>query len=106
MTSLRSVPLLVALLTVLVTEVTGRVRWTMQEGALVSMSVGRAGVWGVNRDDKIYYREDTYGEPMNEGADWNLVDGSLVQLDVGNKIVWGVNTDDRVYYRSGITGKR
>ena len=35
--------------------------WNLIDGALVQVSAGQAGVWGVNRNDGIFYRQGTYG---------------------------------------------
>ncbi|XP_071804529.1 uncharacterized protein [Asterias amurensis] len=78
--------------------------WSGLEGSLKHVSVGLAGVWGVNCKDQIYYREDTYEEEVL-GRDWVEVEGKLVQVDVGDDVVWGVNSCQNIYYREGILGR-
>jgi len=48
-------------------------------------------LWGVNKDDSIYYSKD-------EGKHWNLVNGKLKQVSAGEGIVWGVNKYDYIFY--------
>ncbi|XP_025104985.1 lectin L6-like isoform X1 [Pomacea canaliculata] len=77
--------------------------WRKVEGSLKHVSIGRAGVWGVNADDLIYYREGTYQAPNATGTKWTLVPGHLKQLDVGRDIVVGVNSKNEILYRKDIS---
>ena len=65
------------------------------------MSVGPAGVWGVNCNNDIWYREGTYGDERAVGSRWRLVSGKLKQLTVGYNVVWGVNARDEIWIRVG-----
>ncbi|KAK7105907.1 perivitellin-2 31 kDa subunit-like [Littorina saxatilis] len=79
--------------------------WQQTEGALVKVSVGPGGVWGVNVDNQIWYRDDTYGTATNLGSDWTQVDqprGSLMDLDVGDDVVWGITLKGKLTCRKGI----
>ena len=50
-------------------------------------------VWGVNRNDQIYYWN---------GSNWTKVDGLLKYVSVASDgTVWGVNKHDHIYRRSG-----
>ena len=66
------------------------------------MSVGPAGVWGVNHYDTIFYRSDTHQSPEAFGTNWPVVDGLLIQIDVGTDITWGVNRWNSTFHRYGI----
>ena len=48
-------------------------------GELVQVSVSADGkhVWGINSNNKIYYRND-----VENNNNWNLVDGSLKYISV------------------------
>ncbi|XP_071804639.1 perivitellin-2 31 kDa subunit-like [Asterias amurensis] len=73
------------------------------EGRFKLVSVGRAGVWAINANNQVYYRENTYGNENDAGDSWMLVDGQgLIQVDVGKNIVWGVSSTRDVFYRRGI----
>ena len=68
--------------------------WSHIAGKLKHVSVGGAGVWGIDDQDRIYHRS---------GCNWTLISGSLKQLDVGNNVVWGVAHNRYIYYRKGIS---
>lgn len=72
-------------------------------GKLVHVSSGEAGVWGVDAQSKIFFREGV--EPGNPtGSEWKNVKGGLLQIDSGPKgIVCGVSSSFKPYCRSGIT---
>eukprot|EP00058_Branchiostoma_floridae_P010020 XP_002595508.1 hypothetical protein BRAFLDRAFT_69086 [Branchiostoma floridae] len=77
--------------------------WQQLDGSLRYVSVGPAGVWGVNCNNDIWYREGTYGDERAVGSRWRLVSGKLKQLTVGYNVVWGVNARDEIWIRVGIT---
>jgi hypothetical protein len=52
-------------------------------GSLTQVSAGQAGVWGVNRENQIYYREGTYNNTETMGANWQLVSQLTVEGWVG-----------------------
>ncbi|KAI8505091.1 hypothetical protein Bbelb_172000 [Branchiostoma belcheri] len=76
--------------------------WQRVSGGLKFVSVGRSGVWGVNRNDQIYYRTGTYRDEASAGSGWVRIDGALKQISSGDNIVWGVNSNDNIYIRQGI----
>ena len=80
--------------------------WEQISGHLKHVSVGEAGVWGVNDGDEIYYRDGVTAAAPS-GVSWRKIPGKLKQIDSGpNQIVYGVNTDDKIFCRTGIdTGK-
>ncbi|XP_035694513.1 uncharacterized protein LOC118428529, partial [Branchiostoma floridae] len=81
-------------------------RWAPIDGSLKFVSVGGCGVWGVNKDDDVYYRIGTYLGENHPGTEWLKVDGKLKQISSGYGIVWGVNANNNVYVREGFNGGR
>jgi len=78
--------------------------WEQISGGLTVVSCGQSGVWGVSHDDKILYRNGTYGGGSTAGSEWQEVDGRLVWISSGSDgEVWGVNKDAQIYQRDGIT---
>ena len=81
--------------------------WKHSEGHLIHVSVGPAGVWGVNHDENIFYKAGTYQDPegfgSGEASGWQAVSGWLKQTDVGTDIVWGVKGVQNIYHRDAIT---
>ena len=71
-------------------------------GHLKHVSVGEAGVWGVNDGDEIYYRDGVTATAPS-GNSWRKISGKLKQIDSGpNQIVYGVNTNDQIFCRTAI----
>ncbi|XP_078595835.1 uncharacterized protein LOC144872941 [Branchiostoma floridae x Branchiostoma japonicum] len=77
-------------------------RWESIGGRLKFVSVGSNGVWGVNSNDDIYYRTDTFENAASSGSGWQHIGGKLKQISSGHS-VWGVNANDDIYIRQGIT---
>ncbi|XP_033640902.1 tectonin beta-propeller repeat-containing protein 1-like [Asterias rubens] len=79
--------------------------------SLKHVSVGPAGVWGVDNNYDIYYRVGTYDNETNTGDSWVTIGGSdqyplaggLSQVAVGRDAVWGFNRYGALYFRLGIT---
>ena len=66
-------------------------------GRLRHISAGQAGVWGVNRNQNIYYRAKKR---------WLHVGGKLKQIDSGPRgIVCGVNKYDNIYCRLQVSSR-
>ena len=66
------------------------------------MSVGEAGIWGVNVHDDIYFRNGVTDQNPS-GTSWSQIAGKLKQIDSGpSGIVYGVNVYDNIYCRTGI----
>ena len=42
--------------------------WKTISGSLKQVSAGHCGVWGINADQCVYYRLNSYGDPDNEGT--------------------------------------
>lgn len=53
--------------------------WIKTDGRLKHVSVGGAGVWGVNRDDFIYYREGVSSHNPS-GTQWKQIEGTVIQF--------------------------
>ena len=69
---------------------------------LKHVSAGKAGIWGVGRDDNIYYRVGVT-ESNPDGTLWLLIRDKLKQIDSGPAgIVYGVDAQDKIYCRTGI----
>ena len=49
-------------------------KWKQIGGLLKHVSVGEAGVWGVNKHDEIWYREGVSSSNV-AGTKWKKVDG-------------------------------
>lgn len=80
--------------------------WKTIPGKLIHVSAGQSGVWGVNRQKKIYYRMGI-DEKNPSGKSWKRIRGSLKQIDSGpTGIVCGVFDNDNIYCRLQITSKR
>ncbi|XP_069802821.1 fish-egg lectin-like [Dendropsophus ebraccatus] len=73
------------------------------DGALKYYSCGPLGCWGVNSEEKIYYRSNV--SPLScQGSDWQPIEGSLVMVEVSRDgSVYGVNSSGDVYRRDGIS---
>ncbi|XP_075047409.1 uncharacterized protein LOC142107719 [Mixophyes fleayi] len=72
------------------------------EGSLKYYSCGPFGCWGVNKDNKIYYRYDVTSTAC-QGSRWQQIPGSLVMVETGaDGSVFGVNSEGSVYKRDGI----
>ncbi|XP_066302848.1 lectin L6-like [Branchiostoma lanceolatum] len=77
--------------------------WEHIEGSLKFVSIGPAGVWGVDENNDIFYRTGTYGNEASAGSDWEHIEGKLKQISSGDNIVWGVNVNDNIFIREGIS---
>ena len=56
---------------------------------LATVSVGPSGVWGLDKDDKVFYGKGTYNRPGNEGSDWADVFGekhSILSCEVDGSV--------------------
>ena len=68
-------------------------KWIRIAGSLKHVTTGEAGVWGVNKDDNIFFRT---------GLTWRRIPGKLKQIDSGTSlIVYGVNSKDDIFCRAG-----
>lgn len=75
-------------------------------GRLTHISPGEGGVWGVNRNNRIYMRRGITPQKVS-GSSWVGIGGRLKQIDSGPfGIVCGVSQGDSIYCRRGITQRR
>ncbi|CAH1254013.1 CHRNB3 [Branchiostoma lanceolatum] len=84
------------------TEEAAGTDWEEIDGSLKFVSVGSAGVWGVNAEDDIWYRTGTIGNEASAGSGWEQIEGKMKQISSGDNIVWGVTRDDDILIREGI----
>nr|P0DQP0.1 RecName: Full=Perivitellin-2 31 kDa subunit; Short=PmPV2 31 kDa subunit; Short=PmPV2-31; AltName: Full=PV2 tachylectin 'B' delivery subunit; AltName: Full=Pma_3499_0.54; AltName: Full=Pore forming toxin; Short=PFT; Flags: Precursor [Pomacea maculata] len=63
------------------------------------VSVGPAGVWAVNRQNKLFYRTGTYGDNANMGSGWQFKQDGVGQVDVGKDKVGYINLSGGSLFR-------
>ena len=71
--------------------------WENIPGGLKQIEIGAMGVFGVNRNDQIYYRVGTHNNPNSSGSGWQHLPGGLKHISSGKLTVWGVNSSDDIY---------
>ena len=65
--------------------------WRKIDGSLTHVTVGKSGVWGVNKNHLIFFREGVTSSTP-QGTGWTLQSGGLIQIDSGSSgVVYGVN---------------
>ena len=71
-------------------------KWIKLQGALKQIYVSNYGVYGVNENNNIYYREgiDFYNKKGNSLV---LIDSALKYISVGKYGLWGVNSNDEIW---------
>ena len=70
--------------------------WMRIPGGLKHVTAGKAGIWGANRNDDIYFMTSL------DTLIWKHIPGKLKQIDSGfGNIVYGVNSNDDIYCRTG-----
>ena len=71
-------------------------KWIKLQGALKQINVWNYGVYGVNENNNIYYREgiDFYNKKGNSLV---LIDSALKYISVGKYGLWGVNSNDEIW---------
>jgi len=73
--------------------------WRRIPGFLVQISSGPSGVWGVNKDDMIFYLDGTYGDKNIVSNSWIKIDGRLKWIKSGPGYVYGVNKANQAWIR-------
>jgi len=77
--------------------------WKCIAGSLSKISVGPAGVWGLDAKNQVLFRDGTQDDPDDaDGSGWTPIDGKFIQISVGSGIVWGLGANTDFFYRSGI----
>jgi len=77
--------------------------WIKIDGVLKQISVGRAGVWGVNPNGDVFYRQGTFGDKDVSGTDWVRVPGKLLKWISSGRRVFGVTSKNEIYERTGLS---
>ena len=79
--------------------------WEKVSGELVQLSVGGAGVWGINKQNRLFYRVGTHGDQFAvKGSDWEEVFGQkLKHVAVACGVVLGLDLDNNLHMRAGIS---
>ena len=72
--------------------------WRKLPGGLKHVSVSGGKLYGVNRNDDIYYSPNTQGQ-------WTHIPGKLKQVDLDGDTVCGVNSADNIYCKDSLTGR-
>ncbi len=69
------------------------------------IAAGHAGVWGINRQGVVYYREGTYRNPGHSGMKWIKVeeDKKMKSVSVGEDLVVAADPGDKLYVRVGVS---
>ena len=77
--------------------------WKTISGSLKQISAGNCGVWGINADQCVYYRLNSYGDPDNEGTGWlKISDGKFQQIYSGPNCVLALAGNRDIYFRANV----
>lgn len=76
--------------------------WKSLPGSLKQISVGKCGVWGVNAEQQVYFRVNSFGDPDNEGTGWLRVEGRFQQVYSGSRCVLALAGNRDLYYRANV----
>ena len=75
--------------------------WKCIAGSLSKVSVGPAGVWGLDSKNQVLFRDGTQEDlDDTDGSGWTALDGKFIGLAVGEGIVWGLGANRDFFYRS------
>jgi len=74
--------------------------WKSISGKLKQVSVGYCGVWGINSEQSVYLRMNTYGDPESEGTGWIKIEGKFRSIYSGEDCVIALASNRDVYYRA------
>jgi len=74
--------------------------WKSISGKLKQVSVGHCGVWGINSEQSVYYRLNTYGDPESEGTGWLKIEGKFRSIFSGENCVIALASNRDVYFRA------
>jgi len=79
-------------------------KWTKINGNLKQIEVGNMGVFGINKNDDIFYRVGSMENRFySTGFSWQRLSGKLKQISVGSTSVWGVNAEDEIFEMQNIS---
>lgn len=62
--------------------------WGKIDGSLQQISSGKYGIYGVNCNDEIWFRDGINNSHLG-GVKWISIDGKLKYISAGNFGVWG-----------------
>lgn len=79
--------------------------WKSISGSLKQVSVGNCGVWGINADQCVFYRLNSYGDNDNEGTGWIKVEGKFQQIYSGANCVLALAGNRDIYFRANVYEK-
>ena len=68
--------------------------------------MGHCGVWGINADQVVYFRLNTFGDPDDEGTGWIRVEGRFQTIYSGPKAVLALAGNRDIYYRANLVRRR
>ena len=72
------------------------------DGSPKQISSGPFGVFGVNKNDDIFFRKGiTSSNPY--GTSWDLIEGKLKQISCGEFGLWGINSSMEIFCRKSIS---
>ena len=66
---------------------------------ILQVSAGNCGVWGINSDQCVFYRLNSYGDPDNEGTGWIKIEGKFQQIYSGANCVLALAGNRDIYFR-------
>lgn len=76
--------------------------WKSISGNLKQISVGHCGVWGINAEQSVFFRLNTFGDPESEGTGWLKVEGKFQMIFSGEQCVLALAANRDIYYRANI----
>ena len=59
-------------------------------------------MWGINVDQVVYFRLNTFGDPDDEGTGWTRVEGRFQTIYSGPKAVIALAGNRDIYYRANL----
>ena len=66
---------------------------------VLQVSAGNCGVWGINSEQCVFYRLNSYGDPDNEGTGWIKIEGKFQQIYSGANCVLALAGNRDIYFR-------
>lgn len=76
--------------------------WKSISGSLKQVSAGNCGVWGINSEQCVFYRLNSYGDPDNEGTGWIKIEGKFQQIYSGANCVIALAGNRDIYFRAQV----
>ena len=76
------------------------------DGSLAQITSGPYGLFGVDKNDEIWFREGVEPHKNKLGTSWTKLDGLLKQISCGKYGVWGTNRKNELFYRKSISNAK